>query len=268
MNKILKIYFYTILVFNITLLSAKTLTISGTGDSQELLVELAKKFERLNPSVTVNLPNSIGSGGGIKQVIHDNCKLGRTARPLKKSEISEGIKEIIFAYSPIVFVVNNDEIKANFTSQNILDIFSGKIKRFEDITNCAIKGKFYVLRRESGDSSLIVLENNFIWFKDIKNYAGKIIFSSLQTKNILLKYKNTIGYISLANIKDTTLKIINVDNTLPTKENILNGKYKLVTPFALVYKNKLQGIEKQFVEFLKTKEAKEVMQNFGVVSNL
>ncbi len=45
MNKFLKLCFYTILIFNIALASSKTLTINGTGDSQELLTKLGEKFE-------------------------------------------------------------------------------------------------------------------------------------------------------------------------------------------------------------------------------
>ncbi len=267
MNEFLKLCFYTILIFNIALASSKTLTINGTGDSQELLTKLGEKFEKLNPSVTVIIPASIGSGGGIKKVIHGDNNLGRTARALKKDEKSQGVKQIVFAYSPVVFVVNYDAERINFTVKNIMDIFSGKIKRFEDIADCTVRGKIYVIRREPGDSSLNILRDNLAGFKDIKEYVGKIAYTSGETKRLLLKYKNTISYVALPNIKNSKLKIINVDNTLPTKENILSGKYKLITPFGLVYKGKLQGIHKQFIDFLKTKEAKEIMQNSGVVSN-
>jgi len=240
--------------------------IEGTGDSEELLIKLSKTFKKLNPSITIIIPRSIGSGGGIQKIIDNKCKLCRTARNLKAGEKNKGLKQIIFAYSPIVFAVNNNTIKENLAQQNIIDIFSGKIIKFDDIDKCNASGKIYVIRRESGDSSLNILENTFKEFKNIKKYAGKITYSNSDTKNYLLKYKNTIGYLPLPNIINTKLKILNINNIAPTKENILNSKYKLVTPFGLVYKGDLEGIEKRFVQFLKTKVAKNIMQNFGVVS--
>ena len=44
------------------------LTIPGTGDSQDVLRLLAERFQRDNPDVTVEIPDSVGSTGGIRLV--------------------------------------------------------------------------------------------------------------------------------------------------------------------------------------------------------
>ncbi|MBU4117543.1 MAG: hypothetical protein KJ555_02120, partial [Proteobacteria bacterium] len=48
--------------------NAKQLVIPGTGDSQVLLQKLAVLYTKNRP-VTVEIPESIGSGGGIRSVI-------------------------------------------------------------------------------------------------------------------------------------------------------------------------------------------------------
>ena len=49
-----------------TAFGATTLTIEGTGASQDILRSVAKAFTEANPGITVNVPDSIGSGGGVK----------------------------------------------------------------------------------------------------------------------------------------------------------------------------------------------------------
>jgi len=249
-------------------LLASILTIEGTGDSQAVLKKLANEFTKLNPSIQVVIPKSIGSGGAIKNIINNTLTLGRTARALKQSEIDAGVKEIVFGLSPVVFVVHNSKINPNLSTENIIDIYSGKIKNFEDIKGSNIRGQIFQIMREAGDSSLNILQNNIVWFKDIKKYIGKIAYNTNEAKKYLIKYKNTIGYIPLGIIKNTQLKIIVVDNISATRENILNASYKLTTPFSLIYKGQLKGIEKQFVKFLKTLKAKQIMEYNGVVSTI
>ncbi len=264
------------ILFSCTLLIASTsiLTIEGTGDSQELLKVLGKKFEQLNPSIKIVIPNSVGSSGGIKKVINGNCKLGRVARALTKTE-KEKLNYIVFGFSPVVFVLNGNNNKLNFTSKNIIDIFSGKIKKFDSIDNNKVKGKIYVIRREHGDSSLSIIESHFPGFKNIsthtnqntKHYVGKIVYTTDEAVKLLTRYKNTIGYLPLISTINSKLNIITIDNITSTSQNVISGKYKLVTPFGLVYKGELEELQKKFIDFLKTNKAKNIMKQYGVVSN-
>ncbi len=272
----LKKILFSYILLSCTLLIASTtiLTIEGTGDSQELLRTIGKKFEQLNSSIKIVVPNSIGSSGGIKKVIDGDSQLGRVARDLTHKEKSK-VNYILFGFSPIVFVVNSMQTNMNFTSQDIINIFSGKIKKFDSIDESKLKGKIYVIRREYGDSSLSVIESNLNGFKDAgghnslknnKHYAGKIVYTTSEALQLLTKYKNTIGYLPLSSAINSGLNIINFNNIAPSSKNIKSGKYKLVAPFGLIYKGKLKGLQKEFVDFLKTNTAKKIMQEYGVVS--
>ena len=50
-------------------LSIERLVIPGTGDSQKLLREAARYFEQKDPNVIIDIPESVGSVGGIKRVL-------------------------------------------------------------------------------------------------------------------------------------------------------------------------------------------------------
>ncbi|MDW7773042.1 MAG: hypothetical protein SCH71_09150 [Desulfobulbaceae bacterium] len=61
------------------------------------------------------------------------------------------------------------------------------------------------------------------------------------------------------------LYILKVDGVYPSAENVLNGEYKLVLPFALVYREDLSGLAKRFIDFLDSEEGKQIMRTYGIV---
>ena len=143
-----------------TLSANKSITVCGTGDSQELLRNLAYAYELKYPSKRVYIPNSIGSGSGIKKTAVGKCNLGRVARPIKDKEKVYNLKYMLFAYSPIVFVTNkNIKNVSNLDEQDIIDIFSRKIKDWKYF-NKNNSGKIYTVIREPSDSSHDVIMKN------------------------------------------------------------------------------------------------------------
>ena len=67
-------------------LAKQSLVIAGTGDSQKLFREIANAFEKTNSGTKIVVPDSIGSGCGIRSAAQGKCDLGRVARPLKGKE--------------------------------------------------------------------------------------------------------------------------------------------------------------------------------------
>ena len=131
--------------------------IEGTGDSQVILRGIASLFEALHPDVRVFVPDSVGSGGGVKALIAGKADLARTARPLKAKEKKEGITQIPFAWSPIVFAAHpSGAAVKNITMDQALEIFSGELSNWK-----ALGGpdhKLYPVSREAGDSSRNVVD--------------------------------------------------------------------------------------------------------------
>ncbi|MCK5335300.1 MAG: substrate-binding domain-containing protein, partial [Gammaproteobacteria bacterium] len=75
---------------------AHTLIVAGTGDSQELLHDLASAFNQQQTQLRVEIPNGIGSKGGIRALIAGKVTMARTARSLKPVEAAKGLKQHLF----------------------------------------------------------------------------------------------------------------------------------------------------------------------------
>lgn len=70
--------------------------------------------------------------------------------------------------------------------------------------------------------------------------------------------KNAIGYISLGSLNDS-VKAVKVEGVVASAEDVLDGSYKIARPFNIVYKGELDGLKKDFLDFMLSKEGQEMV---------
>ncbi|MGA1790507.1 MAG: ABC transporter substrate binding protein [bacterium] len=232
--------------------------VGGTGDNQDMLRILARVLEERLDGAEIEVPDVIGSTGGIRGVNGGEIDLARVARLLNENEEQLGLIYRPFAKSAIVFVVNPSVSGIeNITTEEIIGIYSGKITHWNQLG--VDKGKIYPVARETGDSCLRVLNEKLPGFKEITNPRAKIIYNTPKTVETLEKYRNTIGYVPLSAIMDTNLRILKVNGIYPSMENIENGSYGLTVPYGIVHKGEITGLAKRFLDFLYSEEAKKII---------
>ncbi len=241
------------------------LVIPGTGDSQKLLRVAAQSFEESHPDLIVDIPDSVGSTGGIKRVLNGHAPLARIARGLHAEEQASGLKLNLFAYTPIVFVANLPEkCVDNLSPTDIVAIYSGEITSWKQLGHCP-DHKIYIANREEGDSSRLLIEEHIPGFKDIQNFAGEIIYSTPEAQHIIEDHPYTIGYLPLSMLTRSTLTQFSIDNLYPSGENLVSRKYSLTAPLGLVWKDELPESYRQFVDFLFSAKGQEIIYSQGAV---
>lgn len=114
----------------------------------------------------------------------------------------------------------------------------------------------------------MVLNENLIGFKDIKEPVAKIVYSTPKTVAVLVRYNTTIGFLPMSAATGTNLRILKLDGVYPTAENVRSGKYKLVGDNGLVYKGKLDGLAKRFVDFIHNETGRRIIIESGAIPAL
>jgi phosphate transport system substrate-binding protein len=247
-----------------TVPAAAKIVISGTGDSQELLRALAADFMKKHSGCEIEVPDSVGSGRGIKAVTNGQVDLARVARLLNEEEKKSGLAYLLFAKSPVAFAVHAGLVDINnITTEQIVGIYSGKITDWSRLG--AKTGKIYPLIREAGDSSLQVLDKKLPGFADINNPVAKTVYTTPATVAILVEHKNTIGFMPLPAMFGTQLKILKVNGVYPSIENIRDRKYEFVVPLGIVYKGKPGELAQKFIDFLYSKDGQKIITNMGAL---
>ena len=247
-----------------TVLAEDRIIVNGTGDNQELLRTLAAVFEKANKGTKIEIPDTIGTNGGIKMVAEDKCDLARVARPFNDKEKVYNLNYKLFANCPVVFVAS-PSVKGieNLSYEQIVGVFSGKIASWDALGGG--KQKIYIAQREVGDSCRNILGQNIPGWKEIETFPGVEIFNTPELISTIVRHENTIGFAPLSMLKGTGLTPMKVAGVQPSVESIRNGSYKLFVPFAFVWKGELKGLSKTFVDFVFSPEAQAIITEYGAV---
>ncbi len=239
--------------------ASEELTIVGTGSGMSILKAVGEAFTKQNPGISVIVPKSAGSGGGIKAVGNDEYILGRVARDIKGNEKRYGLKHMTFAKMAIVIFVNNSVPISDITPEQVCRIYDGTTRKWEEISNG--KGKIRVIRREDRNSYRVILQNSLPGFKDITlTRRSKTTITDQTTLAECANQKNSIAFSTWPDVKQAPgVHALKLGGIHPT-----NLKYPCTGPLSLIYKQKnYNGNLKKFIEFLSSPAAKEAMVEAG-----
>lgn len=118
--------------------SKEAVLINGAGASFPFPIysKWIYSYRTQHPDIKINY-QSIGSGGGIRQFLNKTVDFGASDAPMKNSELKRSkipILHIPTVLGAIVIIYNLPHLKEelSLTAQNVADIFSGKIKKWND----------------------------------------------------------------------------------------------------------------------------------------
>ena len=80
--------------------------------------------------------------------------------------------------------------------------------------------------------------------------------------------RNSIGFISLGLVHQEGMKpvkALNLDGVAATRENVINGSYKLFRPFLFVAKNEPEGQARLYLDFILSPRGQEILSNEGLI---
>lgn len=106
--------------------------VEGSSSVTPVMEKLKEAYIQINPDVTIEIQQN-DSSTGITSTIDGSCDIGMASRDLKDSETSKGVTSTVIAMDGIAIIVNNNSPVSNLTSQQIKDIYTGKITVWSDV---------------------------------------------------------------------------------------------------------------------------------------
>ena len=94
-----------------------------------------------------------------------------------------------------------------------------------------------------------------------KDMISKDIGVESNTNTILTTVQNdvyAIGYVSMGSLNDN-VKALQIDGIDATTANVKSGTYKISRPFNIATKGEADGLSKDFIDFIMSKEGQEVV---------
>lgn len=243
---------------------AETLNIGGTGAALGSMRLLGDAFEKANPGVTVNVPKSIGSGGGIKAAIAGALDIGISARPLKSKEREAGITAAKYARTPFVLVTSRTEEETRMSTAELIFIYSGVQTTWRDGVPIRL-----VLRPESDSDWDVLARISPDFEKSLVAAASRrglpVGFTDQDAMGMIESLPGGLGTASLTAViaEHRLLRPITIDGVAPTLENLANGSYPLEKSLYLVTRASPKELAQRFIAFLRSEEGARILTEAG-----
>jgi phosphate transport system substrate-binding protein len=233
---------------------AETIVVAGTGASQTLFREVAAAFEKDHPGCEAAVPDSVGSRGGIRQLLAGKADLARVSRPLKGKERASGLLYTGVAETQVVFAVHPsvDGVRS-ITVDQVNDIYAGRISNWKQIGGP--DNAIFPLIRDGG-TTLRTLLNYVPDFEKIPA-AAKPTFSSLETRDLLLEHPYTIGALPMTIIVGLPLKTVAIEGV--SSGQALVSKPAIPLELGIAYKEPLTGCAADFIQFFRSATAHAII---------
>ena len=239
-----------------------TVTLAGSTSMQKLCEAMIESFEESYPDITVTAEYT-GSGAGLESLVGGKTDIGNASRALKDGEKDSGAVENIVAIDGIAVITHTSNTVSNLTSQQLTDIYTGKITNWKDLGGA--DEAIVVLGREAGSGTRGAFEE-LLDVADQCAYAQELD----STGGVLAKVASTpgsIGYVSL-DVVDDTVKALSLDGVEPTEENIVAGSYKLSRPFVMATLGTVEeqnDLVKTWFNYVQSDEGQAVIKAMGLI---
>ena len=218
-----------------------------------------------------------GSDMTFANLLNDRADLLFSAPPSKKQladAAAKGLKYEItpFAKEAFVFFVNSKNPIENITSQQIRDIYAGKITEWSQIDR-RLSGKIKPFQRNEGSGSQTMLEkimgNTPIMpplKEDRLGGMGEIINDVAGYRNYQEAIGFTFRYFSTEMFKNGEIKLLSIDGIAPTVENIRNGTYPFIADCCIITVRPRSENVRKIVDFMFSPAGKELIVKTGYVA--
>jgi len=236
------------------------LKVVGTGDGLEMLQEIGAGFARSHPEIKLDIPPSIGSGGGIAAVSSGAERMGRVARPLTDSEVEYGLVYLPIARIPSAIFTHPSVGISSLTSEELAKIYSGEIDNWADVGGADLRVR--LVRREDADSTLQVLKSSMPGWQDLEfSPRSKTALTTQEAISSVREVDGAIAFGPYSAPLEEGLTVLRIDGHHPTEDG-----YPSAVTLALIYKDgTLDSNMEAFIAFVRSGQAQELIRNYGGV---
>jgi phosphate transport system substrate-binding protein len=247
---------------------AERLVIKGSDTlGAKLVPQLAEQFKAEHPDATFDIAAE-GSTTGIAALIDGTAQIGMSSREAKPAEISAGkakgvtLKETIVAYDGLGVIVNSSNPITNLTKKQVEQIFTGEVTDWSAVGGKSGTISIYTRNTSSGTYSdwkeLAMKKRDYA--ASAQKMAGHEQIAAEVGKNA-----NGIGYVGLAYMKASGLKVVTIDNVASSAEAVRNQTWPYARPTFYYTNGEPQGVAKQFIDFTIGPAGQKIVERVGFV---
>ncbi|MDR1769089.1 MAG: phosphate ABC transporter substrate-binding protein [Hungatella sp.] len=232
--------------------------VAGSTSVQPYAEILAEEYMALNPDAVIDIQGG-GSSAGITATKTHSADIGMSSRSLNDEE--KNLWNVEIAKDGLVLIVNPKNPIQDLTSDQIRDIYAATITDWSQLGGS--KSKINIIAREEGSGTRSAFAELLMGEKEITPKAI-VQDSNGAVRQLVADDPNAIGFISLGLVTDE-VKALHLDGIEATRENIMNGSYRLSRQFLFVTDGEPTGLNREFIDFTLSSEGQRLLSNEGLI---
>jgi phosphate transport system substrate-binding protein len=243
--------------------AAHKLTVSGASTLSPLVRDIARRFERLYPAVSVDV-RSIGSAKGMAALRAGSTDIAMLSRQLLKNE--RDLFSFPVARDGIAVVVHRDNPVKDIATAQLRSLVLGNMVNWKTLGGP--DAPIRLAWRKGHGSFELMLEHLNLRHEQVGTHM--ITVPSAQAIEYVVNESNAVTLISVGIAERSVqngapIKLLAFDGVAASSRNIQNHGYGLSRPLVLVTDSLPQGIAKEFIEYALSAAVVDLQRKHGFV---
>ena len=208
-----------------------------------------------------------GNKKAVSMLLKDEVDFAFTCKPISK--LSKKFKldataildwtSIPIGKDPIIVVSNYVNGVENISIADLKKLFSGKIKNWQELGGNNLPVKVGYLSEEIESGVVMLFKEFTVGSKGALAPNATIVDDPVKIGRFVYSTPGGVSFMSLDSCKDKKSTILKVDGYEPTRENILNNKYKLSATYYITAPVKKDALVADFVHFSQSEEGQAIV---------
>lgn len=225
--------------------------INGSTTVLPVIQKTGEAFMKANPGIMLAISGG-GSGNGIKALNEGLCQVAMSSRDIKEPELAEakgkGVNPVrtAIAMDALVPVVHPDNPVQNISSEQLKDIYAGRIKNWQELGGN--DEKIVIISRDTSSGTYETWEE-FIMKKAKVSPSALLQASNGGVVQTVSRNKKAIGYVGFGYLNDS-LKALDVDGIKATPETALSREWPIARELYIFTNGEPQGAVKKLIDYI------------------
>ena len=249
-------------------LQAQKLVIKGSDTlGAKLVPMLSEEYRAANPGISFEIAAEV-STTGIAAITDGTAQIGMSSRRARSTEMSGAaakgvtLKPIIVCYDGMAVIVNKDNPITSLTKRQVEQIFTGDVNDWSAVGGNP--GKFSIYTRNTSSGTYSDWKDLAMKKRDYAPSSQKMAGNE-QIAAEVGKNPNGIGYVGVAYIEAPGVKVVTIEGSRPTKEEVLKKSYPYARPNFYYTNGEASGEAAKFIEFTLSDAGQRVVEKVGFI---
>jgi phosphate transport system substrate-binding protein len=246
--------------------------ISGSSTVMPLAELSAEEFNLLQDNYHVSVTSG-GTGVGIVDVAEGRSDIAMASREIKLVERqryetpSKKFIELTVGFDAICLVVSPEVYDSGVTSitkDELRQIYAGDITNWEELGGPNME--IFVIGRKPGSGTRDTFDETIMGSRESETPGVTIeAADSSEVKTAIQGGDNGIGYVGYSYVMRGDTKVVSLDGTQPTIENIKNGTYTLARKLYFITLGEPKPGAKAFIDYILSADGQKIATENGFI---